>query len=210
MGSDPHVIAADDLRFGFQGGADLAISLAGLNRQRHDPDEAGKLVQLLYCTRQGRRLLLDHPIYKLPIRDHRHDCIARVDLQKMSQDLRRPTAADVNADVGVEQKTRSHYSPFRFCGLSLRARSTASTSMGRSARSQKARSKPLVFSRSTTSSPRRKISTSSLWKRNSFGNLTAWLLPDLKTLAEAMAIIYVYPSSYIRWQGCERNISETR
>src|SRR3954447_16857922 len=39
------------------------------------------------------------------------------------------------------------------------------------------------FSRRTTSLPRRKISTSSLAKRNSFGRRTAWLFPDLKTLA---------------------------
>jgi hypothetical protein len=40
-----------------------------------------------------------------------------------------------------------------------------------------------AFSRSTTSPPPRKISTSSLSKRNSLGNRTAWLLPDRKTRA---------------------------
>src|SRR3954470_2513920 len=49
------------------------------------------------------------------------------------------------------------------------------------------------FSRRTTSSPRRKISTSSLAKRNSFGKRTAWLFPDLNTLA-----VVTFASVYTR------------
>ena len=49
------------------------------------------------------------------------------------------------------------------------------------------------FSRSTTSLPRRKISTSSLAKRNSFGKRTAWLFPDLNTLA-----VVTFASVYTR------------
>ncbi len=45
---------------------------------------------------------------------------------------------------------------------------------------------PRFFSRNTSSSPRRMISTSLLVSRNCLGNLTAWLLPERKTRAVAI------------------------
>src|SRR5665811_1386568 len=79
-----------------------------------------------------------------------------------------------------------------------------------------------VFSRSTTSSPRRKISTSSLSKRNSLGKRTAWLLPDRKTRAVDMVHpLNVYTLKYIHYvslsrsgaqgqraAGCDRSVSK--
>ena len=64
-----------------------------------------------------------------------------------------------------------------------------------------------VFSRSTTSSPRRKISTSSLSKRNSFGKRTAWLLPGFgrhepSTYALSLK---VYTKEYIHVVGFSRS-----
>src|SRR6266576_7105939 len=55
-----------------------------------------------------------------------------------------------------------------------------------------------AFSRSTISSPRRKISTSGLLTRKDFGSLTAWLFPDLNTRAMAMICLprYIYTSVY--------------
>src|SRR6266513_4196774 len=92
---------------------------------------------------------------------------------------------DVHADIGVQHESRLHQSPFRFCGLSF-FRSPRSKSSGRFARISKTRSIGLCFSFSTSSSPRRKISSSLLFTRNSLGSLTAWLFPDLNTLAVAI------------------------
>src|SRR5450759_2731890 len=62
-----------------------------------------------------------------------------------------------------------------------------------------------VFSRSTTSSPRRKISTSSLSKRNSLGKRTAWLLPDRNTRAvDIVHPLNVYTSKYIQLVSLSR------
>src|SRR6267154_4404843 len=64
------------------------------------------------------------------------------------------------------------------------------------------RSIPTVFSFSTSSSPRRKISSSLLFTRNSCGSLTAWLFPDLNTRAVAISdsLPRIY-AQYIRNHG---------
>src|ERR1700747_2750938 len=58
-----------------------------------------------------------------------------------------------------------------------------SKSSGSPASRSKARARFPLFSRSTSSSPRRKISTSLLLSRNCLGKRTAWLFPERKTLA---------------------------
>src|SRR5437588_8816577 len=75
-------------------------------------------------------------------------------------------------------------------------------SAGKSASKSSTRTIPPAFSRNTISSPRRKISTSELFTRNFFGNLTAWLFPDLKTRATVMIRLpYIYTLTYIRSQA---------
>src|SRR5438105_2160388 len=103
---------------------------------------------------------------------------------------------DVHADIGVQHESRLHQSPFRFCGLSF-FRSPRSKSSGRFARISKTRSIGLCFSFRTSSSPRRKISSSLLFTRNSFGSLTAWLFPDLNT--RAVAIFDSLPRIYAQY-----------
>src|ERR1700738_1108593 len=80
-------------------------------------------------------------------------------------------------------------------------RPSGKKSAGRLARISNARPNPFAFSRNTISSPRRKISTSVLFSRNSFGNRTAWLLPERKTLAVAMLAHLLW---YIRLRIYER------
>ena len=64
----------------------------------------------------------------------------------------------------------------RFCGLSL-------LRSGKSANRSNARTVVPSFSRKMISSPRRKISTSSLLNLYCFGSRAAWLFPDLNTRA---------------------------
>ena len=52
------------------------------------------------------------------------------------------------------------------------------------------------FSRNTTSSPRRKISTVFEVNRNPFGKRTAWLLPDWKTVVRVVVVVSVRARSY--------------
>src|SRR5262245_18965010 len=53
-------------------------------------------------------------------------------------------------------------------------------------------------------SPRRRISTSSLFRWNSLGILTAWLLPLLNTLAVFIGASGIYTSIYTARDGVER------
>src|SRR5438045_922631 len=69
--------------------------------------------------------------------------------------------------------------------------------------------RPLVFSRKTISSPRRKISTSLLFSRNAFGRRTACELPDLNTRATAIRSIppqYILTCIYQIDGNCNRDL----
>src|SRR5258708_2867682 len=88
------------------------------------------------------------------------------------------------------RKRASIQRPSRFCG-GVSCRPSGKKSSGRLARISKARASPFPFSRNTISSPRRKISTSLPFSRNSFGSRTAWLLPERKTRAVAIWVCSV-------------------
>src|SRR5205823_1138170 len=96
----------------------------------------------------------------------------------------RPVPSQIDADIGVEHIAGAHHKPLRRCGCGS-LRFFANMSAGKSASKSSTRTIPPAFSRNTISSPRRKISTSALLTRNFFGNLTAWLFPDLNTRAVA-------------------------
>ena len=89
---------------------------------------------------------------------------------------------DVDADIGIEQIARRNHSASRSCG-GVFWRPSAMKSSGKLVKISKACPAVRGPSRNTTSSPRRKISTSLVLKRNSLGKRMAWLLPDRKTLA---------------------------
>src|SRR5207302_768199 len=113
----------------------------------------------------------------------------------------RPVLPQIDADIGVEQIAESRHRPLRRCGCGS-LRFFGNMSAGKSASKSSTRTIPPAFSRNTISSPRRKISTSELFTRNFFGNLTAWLFPDLKTRATVMIRLpYIYTLTYIRSQA---------
>src|SRR5579871_7057817 len=94
-------------------------------------------------------------------------------------------------------------------GGGVSGRPSGKKSSGRLARISNARASPFPFSRNTISSPRRKISTSLLLRRNSFGSRTAWLLPERKT--RAVAILRHHPYIRSRIYGSEAgNASQVR
>src|SRR5207253_11199807 len=97
----------------------------------------------------------------------------------------RPVLPQIDADIGVEHIAEAHHRPLRRCGCGS-LRFFGNMSAGNLASKSSTRTIPPAFSRNTISSPRRKISTSELLTRNFFGNLTAWLFPDLNTRAMAM------------------------
>src|ERR1700719_4220640 len=98
----------------------------------------------------------------------------------------------------------------RSCG-GVSCRPSGKKSSGRLARISNALANPFPFSRNTISSPRRKISTSLLFSRNSFGNRTAWLLPERKTRAVAIWVhsFNIYALVYTSRKG-SRQVHSTR
>src|SRR6201987_2725048 len=82
-------------------------------------------------------------------------------------------------------------------------------SSGKLASRSNARTMVPFFSRSTISSPRRKISTSLLFNRNCLGSRTAWLFPDRNTRAVPMptSTMYIrevytqFPLVFKSWRG---------
>src|SRR5258708_23742700 len=73
-------------------------------------------------------------------------------------------------------------------------------SAGNAASRSTARTIVPLRSRRTISSPRREISTSLLFNRNCFGSRTAWLFPDLNTLA--VAILNLLKCIYVKYTHC--------
>src|SRR6266481_850609 len=112
-----------------------------------------------------------------------------------------PVLPQIDADIGVEHIAGAHHRPLRRCGCGS-LRFFGNMSAGNSASKSSTRTIPPAFSRSTISSPRRKISTSELLTRNFFGSLTAWLFPDLNTRAMAMMCLPdIYTAMYIHLQA---------
>src|ERR1700730_16576387 len=100
------------------------------------------------------------------------------------------------------RKRASIQRPSRCCG-GASWRPSGKKSAARLARISNALANPFPFSRNTISSPRRKISTSLLFSRNSFGNRTAWLLPERKTRAVAIWVhsFNIYADVYTSRKG---------
>src|SRR5271156_1805637 len=158
----------------------------------------------------GRRPRTRHPlrcsVEELAKGNHGNHRLARVELEEPLHKLLRLLLTDVNADVRVQQETRVHHNPLRFCGRSF-SRSATVRSFGKLASNSNARSIVPFFSRRTISSPRRKISTSSLFRRNCFGSRTAWLFPDRNTRAVPMATSKRIYAKYIRrGMGLQKNV----
>src|SRR5580704_15772965 len=136
-------------------------------------------------------------IEQLAIGDDGKRRFSRAKLAEAAQNFLRPSLANVDADICVQQIARLHYNPLRFCGLSF-SRPGSARSSGRSASRSKARTRVSGFSRKTISSPLRKISTSSVFSRNCFGSRTAWLFPDLNTRAVPMHHLECIYMKYIQ------------
>src|SRR5579864_3713183 len=129
--------------------------------------------------------MLHGTVKQLSVGDHRNSSLSRPEPAEATEYFLRPSLTDVNEYIRVQQVPEFyivHYSPFRFCGRSF-SRSAGSRALGMEAISSKARARLFSFSRRTSSLPRRKISTSLLFKRNCFGKRTAWLLPERNTRA---------------------------
>src|SRR4051812_13534541 len=129
-------------------------------------------------------------VAQFAVGDHRNHRLAPREGRKTAHDLGRTPPAEVDACVAVEHVAGDRQSPSRSCGGP--SPTSSGKSSGSEARRSKTRKRFCGFSRKTTSSPRRKISTSSEAKRKSFGRRTAWLLPDLKTLAVGIASLRIY------------------
>lgn len=112
----------------------------------------------------------------------RKHCFLWTELAESPQNHLGSFLADVNADVRVQHIPGFHHGPLRFCGLSFsRSAAVRSKSSGKSANRSNARTVVPSFSRKMISSPRRKISTSSLFNLNCFGSRAAWPFPDLNS-----------------------------
>src|SRR5688572_28088598 len=158
MCGNPKIIGTDNFALELQRRLNDAVSTCGLRRQGQDLHQTGKLVQFPERSRAGRTFL--GSVAQFTQRYDRKSRLAHLQSTKSVHDLRWLTPPDVDANVRIEQKNGFHHSSSRDCGGSFRAFSTASISIERFARSSNARSMLRAFSRSTTSSPRRNISTS--------------------------------------------------
>src|SRR5829696_215892 len=192
MGRDPEIVVADRLASAFERCADRAIGRSSRGRERLHRDEGHQPVE----RRQrpiGHGSLL-HAETELPVADDRDHGLVRPKCLKAVKDGTWAALTNPDEDVGVEHVAQRHHSPLRTCGgLSSMVSRSVKAPSGSSHQALIASIKVRGFSRSTTSSPRRKISTSSLANRNSFGKRTAWLFPDLKTLA-----VVTFASVYTR------------
>jgi hypothetical protein len=91
----------------------------------------------------------------------------------------------IDADIRIQKEFGAYSRPFHRCG-GVSFLPSGKMSSGRLANISKARTIGFESSRRTISLPLRNISTSLLFRRNFLGNLTAWPLPDLNTLALAI------------------------
>src|SRR6266849_5388971 len=189
---NPQVVISDHLALAFQFRSDRSISVRRRFRQAQHGNHLPKLPQRLQRRRALPAFL--RPVHQFAKRNHREDCLSLLERAKPSQHLLRLFSPDVNANARVQQEARLHHSPLRFCGLSF-SRPASVKSSGNAASRSNARAIVPLRSRRTISSPRREISTSLLFTRNAFGSRTAWLFPDLNTLAVA---IFNPPPMYIR------------
>src|SRR5215469_2417865 len=170
MRDDPKIIVSDHLALRFQFGANGSVGLSRGFRQGERGKQIDEFTQPL--KRRHWSVALRRSVKQFPVGNDRKHCFSGTQLPEPAQDLIRSLLTDVNADVRVQQIARLHHSPLRFCGRSF-SRPATSKSSGKPASRSKARTMVPSFSRRTISSPRRKISTSLLSRRNCFGNRTA-------------------------------------
>src|ERR1700693_181224 len=173
--SNPEIVVADHLALRLQLGTHLSVGFGSAFRQSQSRQQADQLPEPLQSCRPLSTL--GSAVEQFAIRDDRKRRFSRTQAAESPQDLLRPALPDVDADVRVQQVARLHHRPLRFCGRSFPRpafpRPAISKSSGRSASRSNATTMVPSFSRKTISSPRRKISTSSLFNRNCFGSRTA-------------------------------------
>src|SRR6266436_623571 len=190
---NPQIVVPDQLPFALQLRPNRSISIRCGFRQSHHRKHPRQLPQKLQRRHPLRAFL--RPVRQFPKRNHRERRLSRLQHAKPPQHLLRFFPSDVNTNVRVQQESRLHHNPLRFCGLSL-FRPASVKSFGNAASKSNARAIVPARSRNTISSPRREISTSVLFTRNAFGSRTAWLFPDLNTFAVAIVFpprnVYTY------------------
>src|SRR5229473_5908565 len=192
MRGDPQIVVPDHFSLAFQLRANRSIGF----RRRFRQGEHRQQVSELFQSSQSivALLVFRRAIEQLTKRNHGQCGLFLPKRVKAPQDFFRLLSPDVDTEVGVQQEMRLHQRPLRFCGLSF-SRRGISKSSGSPASRSKARARFPRFSRRTISSPLREISSSLAFTRNCFGSRTAWLFPDLNTLA--VSIVNLHPM-YIR------------
>src|SRR6266568_1949166 len=185
MCGNPQIVVPNHLAFGFQLRTNFPVAFSGRFWKGKCRQQENKFPEPFNrCSALGT---LFRSVEQFSIGDDGDRRLSRSQLFKSAQQVLRSFLPDVNADVRVQKIARLHHNPLRFCGCSF-SRPGISKSSGRPASNSNARTIVPLFSRSTISSPRRKISTSLLFSRNCFGNRNAWLFPDRNTFAVAISL----------------------
>src|SRR5260370_3366539 len=191
MCGNPQIVVPNHLAFGFQLRANFPIAFSGRFWKGKCRQQENKLPEpFKRCSALGAHFC---SVKQVTIGDDGDRRLSWSQFFKSAQQVLRSFLPDVNADVRIQKIARLHHHPLRLRGCSF-PRPGISKSSGRPASKSNARTIVPLFSRSTISSPRRKISTSLLFSRNCFGSRNAWLFPDRNTFAVA-----IFPTSmYIR------------